>query len=90
MSQDPFEALGLPTDATEAQVKEAWRLQALNLHPDLGGDPEVFQRTHEAYVQCLDRVKTRACPVCNGQGYTLHLHGFFAVKMVCPRGCKKK
>lgn len=81
---NPFELLGLPEDATEAQVKEAWREQARLLHPDLGGDPEVFQKTHEAYTQALSRVSSRPCPTCEGRGFVQHVHGFYSLKMVCP------
>eukprot|EP00004_Rigifila_ramosa_P012198 TRINITY_DN2628_c0_g1_i1.p1 TRINITY_DN2628_c0_g1~~TRINITY_DN2628_c0_g1_i1.p1 ORF type:complete len:413 (-),score=75.87 TRINITY_DN2628_c0_g1_i1:21-1124(-) len=31
---DPFEVLGIPKTATEAEIKKAYRLQALKYHPD--------------------------------------------------------
>lgn len=86
--QDPFELLGLSDTATEAQVKAAWHLQSMTNHPDLGGDPQVFMATHEAYLRCLDYVATRPCAHCGGKGYVDHVHGFFAIKMICMH-CKK-
>jgi hypothetical protein len=45
--------LKLPTapghSLTLNQVREAYRLQALNHHPDAGGDPEEMRRLNEAY-----------------------------------------
>lgn len=86
----PLEVVGLPDTSSELEVKVWWRGRAQELHPDLGGDPEIFQQTHEAYLKALDYVSTKACPVCGGKGYVDHVHGFFALKVLCPRGCRKK
>lgn len=40
--------LGVPTDATPATVRHAWRMWARIAHPDVGGDPEHFARLEQA------------------------------------------
>lgn len=51
---DPPEAalavLGLPSNATEQQIKEAYREKVKAVHPDMGGDPKSFQQVKEAYA----------------------------------------
>lgn len=40
--------LGVPEDASEAQVREAYRLAAAAAHPDRGGSSEKMQRLNAA------------------------------------------
>lgn len=40
--------LGVSLSATTGQIKRAYRRQALDVHPDRGGDPAAFQRLVEA------------------------------------------
>ena len=65
-----FEVLGVPPDATEAQVREAYFRLAKRFHPDVHHDPrlsdlreeleEVFGRLGEAYeVLCSPRLRAR-------------------------------
>jgi molecular chaperone DnaJ len=53
MPRDPYEVLGVQRDATEQQVKKAFRQQARELHPDVNAhDPqaeEKFKEAAEAY-----------------------------------------
>jgi molecular chaperone DnaJ len=53
MPRDPYEVLGVLPDATEQQVKKAFRQQARELHPDVNAhDPqaeEKFKEAAEAY-----------------------------------------
>jgi hypothetical protein len=42
--------LGLPSNATEQQIKEAYREKVKVVHPDMGGDPESFKQVNEAYA----------------------------------------
>lgn len=46
---DPYVALGLPRDASEGDIRSAYRALALVHHPDRGGDPAAFQRATEAH-----------------------------------------
>jgi DnaJ-class molecular chaperone len=45
MAQDPYEILGLKRDATEAEIRAAYRKLAKKFHPDLNpGKPEAAER----------------------------------------------
>jgi len=48
-----WEVLGVSVNASEEQVKEAFRLLAMKHHPDRGGSAELFGRLSEAYRQAL-------------------------------------
>lgn len=49
-SETALAVLGLPSNATEQQIKEAYREKVKTTHPDMGGDPESFQQVKEAYA----------------------------------------
>jgi DnaJ-domain-containing protein 1/uncharacterized membrane protein len=53
-SSDPvdaaYEYLGLPRDASTNEVKDAYRAQVKDAHPDRGGDSETFKQLQEAYT----------------------------------------
>ena len=46
---DWWEVLGVAINASEDQVKEAYRILVKKHHPDAGGDSEFFLRVQEAY-----------------------------------------
>lgn len=46
---DPFKILGIDQDATDEEVKRAYRAMASKYHPDAGGDAWVFQQIQAAY-----------------------------------------
>jgi DnaJ-class molecular chaperone len=46
---NPYEVLGINKDATESDIKKAYRKLAIKNHPDKGGDPEKFKQVAEAY-----------------------------------------
>lgn len=50
---DCFAELGLRPGATHAEVKAAFRAKAKVLHPDQGGDAELFRRLQAAYSQAI-------------------------------------
>ena len=50
---DPYKILGIGKDATDAEVKRAYRRMATKYHPDAGGDAWVFQQVQEAYEMIL-------------------------------------
>ncbi|WP_122090823.1 J domain-containing protein [Halalkalicoccus subterraneus] len=45
-----FAVLGLPTDASRAEVRAAYRRKVKRVHPDHGGDSESFNRVKTAYT----------------------------------------
>jgi DnaJ-domain-containing protein 1 len=49
-SEAALAVLGLPSNATEQQIKEAYREKVKTVHPDMGGDPESFKQVNEAYA----------------------------------------
>jgi hypothetical protein len=46
---DCLDTLGLDRSATEDDVREAFRAQSKELHPDHGGNPAAFPRLRDAY-----------------------------------------
>ena len=56
---DPFAVLGLTSEATLAEVKIAFRKQALAHHPDQGGTDEAFIATRRAYDAIVKRKSRR-------------------------------
>lgn len=49
MDNDYYKLLGLKKDATESEIKKAYRKLALTHHPDKGGDENKFKEIAEAY-----------------------------------------
>lgn len=47
--------LGVPSSATAADIKRAFRRKALETHPDRGGEAKAFQAVREAYDEALRR-----------------------------------
>ncbi len=45
--RDPYEVLGVPPDATDADIKKAYRKAAREWHPDRNADPEAEARFKE-------------------------------------------
>lgn len=54
MSVDLYDTLGVPKDASEAQVKKAYRKKAAKAHPDAGGDADEFRKLTGAYLVLRD------------------------------------
>lgn len=58
---DHYQVLGVSTDATEKQLKTAYRMRSLQFHPDRKeGHTAAFQRIAEAYQVLMDEDKRRA------------------------------
>ena len=55
-----YDVLGVEPGCTEAELKKAFRKQALRSHPDKGGDPEVFKKVNEAWSVLSDPEKRQA------------------------------
>ncbi|KAF9814058.1 hypothetical protein SFRURICE_004405 [Spodoptera frugiperda] len=52
---DPYDILGLPPGATQAEIKKSYRKQSLILHPDKEtGDEKAFMRLTKAYQALTD------------------------------------
>jgi len=52
-----FSIMYLTPDAPEFIVKAVWRALAAKIHPDAGGDAEVFMELKNAYEEVLKHVK---------------------------------
>lgn len=48
-SMDPFSILGVSMDASEGEVKEAYKAKARKAHPDVGGSNEEMAKVNAAY-----------------------------------------
>lgn len=54
---DYYNTLGVPRDASQDEIKKAFRKLAMTHHPDKGGDPAEFQKLNEAYNTLSDTDK---------------------------------
>ncbi|THG96837.1 hypothetical protein EW026_g5068 [Hermanssonia centrifuga] len=52
-----YDLLEASPDASESDLKKAYRKKALRLHPDKGGDPELFKEVTHAYEVLSDPQK---------------------------------
>jgi curved DNA-binding protein CbpA len=62
-STDPYDILGLPSSATPADIKLAFRKKASVFHPDRNPDPNAparFREAQEAYDLLIDEDRRRA------------------------------
>lgn len=58
MSKDYYKILGVDKDASQAEIKKAYRKEAHKHHPDKsGGDEDKFKRVSEAYSVLSDEEK---------------------------------
>lgn len=55
--KDYYSILGVTREASEAEIKKAYRKAAILHHPDKGGDPEKFKEVSEAYEGLQDADK---------------------------------
>ena len=63
MAKDLYEVLGVSRDATDDEIKKAFRRQARKLHPDVNKSPnaeEEFKELNEAYDVLSDPQKRSA------------------------------
>ncbi|MBU6389039.1 DnaJ domain-containing protein [Patescibacteria group bacterium] len=57
--QDYYAVLGVAKNASEDEIKRAFRKKAHELHPDKGGDAEAFKKVNESYQVLSDKEKRR-------------------------------
>lgn len=57
MSQNPYDVLGVNKNATDKEIKKAFREKAKTHHPDKGGDEAEFKKINEAYDVLGDKQK---------------------------------
>lgn len=56
---DLYDLLGISQDASQEEIKRAYRRKARELHPDAGGDEEAFKEATRAYEVLSDPQKRR-------------------------------
>lgn len=54
-----YDVLGVSKDASETDIKKAYRKLAIKHHPDKGGDEETFKKISEAYGILSDKDKRK-------------------------------
>ena len=54
-----YDVLGVKRDATDDDIKKAFRKLAAKYHPDAGGDEEKFKEVSEAYTTLSDKQKRK-------------------------------
>lgn len=59
MAKDYYNLLGISKNATQDEIKRAFRKLAHELHPDKGGDPKKFKEVNEAYQVLSDTEKRK-------------------------------
>ena len=69
-----YDVLGVATDATESQIKKAYRRLASQHHPDKGGDKIQFQQIQEAYEILGDNEKRMDYDNPIRQGFSKAFH----------------
>jgi hypothetical protein len=56
-----YKTLGVEKDASESEIKKAYKKLAIKHHPDKGGDPETFKELSHAYEILMDPEKRQVC-----------------------------
>lgn len=70
-----YDTLNLPKNASEEDIKKAYRKLAVQKHPDKGGDPEEFKKISEAYKTLSDSQKRGIYDQLGDEGFRQHEQG---------------
>ncbi|MFN5602334.1 MAG: J domain-containing protein, partial [Acidimicrobiaceae bacterium] len=60
-----FDILGVPSTATEATIRSAWKKLAAQHHPDVGGKHETMLAINEAFETALRLIRAGVEPSIN-------------------------
>lgn len=77
--RDLYDVLGVTREATQDEIKKAFRRLAREFHPDLNRDPEAERRFKEinlAYETLSDPAKRRRYDLYGGAGFTPDMFSF--------------
>jgi|GEM_PF-916400 len=56
---NPYDVLGISSDASAEEIKSKYKSLAQQHHPDKGGDEEIFKRIKSAYEILIDPVRRK-------------------------------
>ena len=69
-NEDYYSLLGVTKNASEEEIKRAFRKKAHEHHPDKGGDAEKFKKINEAYQVLSDKEKRQQYDTFGHSAYT--------------------
>jgi DnaJ-class molecular chaperone len=79
-------ALGAAPDASEAELKSAYRQRLRLTHPDCGGSTIHLMRVTEAWRTLQASAETRRrCLICSGSGRQTWQSGFTRLVTICTQ-----
>lgn len=75
---DYYSILGIQKNASDTDIRKAYKKQSMKHHPDRGGDEEEFKKVNEAYQTLSDPQKRAAYdnPQTQFEFNTGNMHGF--------------
>lgn len=71
---DYYDILGVNRNASEQEIRKAYKKQSMQHHPDRGGDEEKFKQVNEAY-QTLSNPQKKQMYDMGGHSNNSHAHG---------------